>query len=61
MNKNKIKMKHPNYKGACYANYIEHAERMISMFGYELNDDRYEQKGKQVVKKKAKKKEEDAE
>lgn len=59
MESEKIKMKAPNGKGGfteVEARYIEHAERMISMFNYELADDRYEQQGKQVVKKKAKKK-----
>lgn len=52
-------MKAPNNGGFSEAKNIEHAERMINMFNYELADDRYEQQGKQVIKKKVKKKKKD--
>ena len=59
MESEKIKMKAPNNGGFSEAKNIEHAERMINMFNYELADDRYEQQGKQVIKKKVKKKKKD--
>jgi hypothetical protein len=54
--KDYIKMLAPNTGANCYAKNIEHAERMINMFGYKLNDERFTQQGKQVKKAKAKKK-----
>lgn len=52
----KIQMKAPNNGGFTHAKNIEHANRMIQMFGYEVADERYTQQGKQCKPKKKKKK-----